>query len=191
MISPVLGAIADVGGPRKPWLLAFMLLSSAATAVPVVRGTRARLSAAGADPGAGRQCLQRDRARPSTTRCCPTSPSHDQLGRWSGWGWGLGYIAGIVALALILVVFVQPKPPLFGLNAEEAEQVRITGPLLAVWFILFSLPLFLITPDRPTPRAPVRARACGTACTMLVATLKDVRAQRQHRPLPAGAADLQ
>ena len=120
----------------------------------------------------------------------PDLASQDQLGRWSGWGWGLGYIAGIVALALILVVFIQPEPPPFGLNAEEAEQVRIIGPLLAVWFILFSLPLFLLTPDKPTHAPPVRReRAAGPHHAG--GDPQGRAAQRQHRPLPPGAADLQ
>ena len=61
----------------------------------------------------------------------------------------------------MLVVFIQPKPPPFGLNADEAEHVRITGPLLALWLVLFSLPLFLVTPDATQPARS--ARACGTA----------------------------
>lgn len=171
--SPVLGAIADAGGPRKPWLLTFMLLSCAATAcLWFVAPEHDYLLLALTLVLLANVC--NEIAQAFYNAMLPDLAEQDQLGRWSGWGWGLGYIAGIVALALILVVFVQPKPPLFGLNAEEAEQVRITGPLLAVWFLLFSLPLFLLTPDRTTHGRPF-GESVQKGLAMLVATLKDVR----------------
>ena len=173
VISPVLGAIADAGGPRKPWLLTFMLLSCAATAcLWFVAPEHDYLLLALTLVLLANVC--NEIAQAFYNAMLPDLAEQDQLGRWSGWGWGLGYIAGIVALALILVVFVQPKPPLFGLNAEEAEQVRITGPLLAVWFLLFSLPLFLLTPDRTTHGRPF-GESVRRGLAMLVATLKDVR----------------
>ena len=173
LISPVLGAIADVGGRRKPWLFFFVVASSAATAALwFVAPEHDYLLLALTLVLVANVC--NEVAQAFYNAMLPDLADHHQLGRWSGWGWGLGYIAGIVALALILVVFVQPKPPLFGLNGEEAEQVRIIGPLLAVWFILFSLPLFLLTPDRSTHGRPF-AESVRRGLTMLVATLKDVR----------------
>ena len=171
--SPVLGAIADAGGPRKPWLMGFMLLSCAATAcLWFVAPEHDYLFMALALVLVANVC--NEIAQAFYNAMLPDLASQDQLGRWSGWGWGLGYIAGIVALALILVVFVQPSPPLFGLDADAAEQVRITGPLLAIWFMLFSLPLFLFTPDRKTHARPF-AQSVRQGITMLIATLKDVR----------------
>ena len=171
--SPVLGAIADAGGPRKPWLMVFMLLSCAATAcLWFVAPEHDYLFMALALVLVANVC--NEIAQAFYNAMLPDLASQDQLGRWSGWGWGLGYIAGIVALALILVVFVQPSPPLFGLDADAAEQVRITGPLLAIWFMLFSLPLFLFTPDRKTHARPF-AQSVRQGITMLIATLKDVR----------------
>ncbi|MFO1047249.1 MAG: MFS transporter [Geminicoccaceae bacterium] len=173
LTSPVLGAIADAGGARKPWLFTFMLLSCAATAcLWFVAPEHSYLMLALTLVLLANVC--NEVAQAFYNAMLPDLAEHDQLGRWSGWGWGLGYIAGIVALALILVLFVQPKPPLFGLDAAAAEQVRIVGPLLAVWFLLFSLPLFLITPDRAGQARPV-ADSVRHGLATLVATLKDVR----------------
>ena len=72
-----------------------------------------------------------------------------RLGRLSGWAWGLGYAGGLVSLVAALLVFVWPQPPPFGLNAGSAEHIRIIGPLVALWLAIFSVPLFLFTPDRP------------------------------------------
>lgn len=45
--------------------------------------------------------------------------------------------------------------PLFGLDVASHQGDRITGPLTGVWFIIFVLPMFLLTPDFPAKR-PVR-----------------------------------
>ena len=171
--SPVLGAIADAGGPRKPWLLVFMLLSATATGLLwFVAPEHSYLLLALTLVLVANVC--NEIAQAFYNAMLPDLAAQDQLGRWSGWGWGLGYIAGIVALGLTLVVFVQPSPPPFGLDAQEAQQVRIVGPILAVWFVLFSLPLFLFTPDKPTHSRPF-AESVRMGLTMLVATIKDVR----------------
>jgi UMF1 family MFS transporter len=75
---------------------------------------------------------------------CP----EDRLGRLSGWGWGLGYAGGLVCLVIVLFGFVQAEAPPFGLDRGAAEHVRISGPIAALWYALFALPLFLILPDR-------------------------------------------
>ena len=46
--------------------------------------------------------------------------------------------------------------PLFGLDPVSHQGDRITGPLTGIWFIIFVLPMFLLTPDYPAKR-PVRA----------------------------------
>src|SRR5258706_1083822 len=69
-------------------------------------------------------------------------------------------------MGLVLVVgFLAANPetgrtlfgfsPLFGLDPVSHQGDRITGPLTAVWFIIFVLPMFLLTPDYPAKR-PVR-----------------------------------
>jgi MFS transporter, UMF1 family len=88
----------------------------------------------------------------------PTLVPRERLGWLSGTGWAVGYAGGLVSLILVLG-FIAASPqtgktllgfnPLFGLDAAAREGDRISGPLSAVWFILFALPLFLFTPDEP------------------------------------------
>jgi MFS transporter, UMF1 family len=42
--------------------------------------------------------------------------------------------------------------PLFGLDPVSHQGDRITGPLTGIWFIIFVLPMFLLTPDYPVKR---------------------------------------
>ena len=89
----------------------------------------------------------------------PGLAPRNYLGRISGWGWGSGYLGGILALSLVLLVFVRPK--FSWLDTHTAAQIRICGPFVALWYALFSLPLFLLVPNinaksNPLPQA-VRA----------------------------------
>jgi UMF1 family MFS transporter len=86
----------------------------------------------------------------------PTLVPASRLGRLSGLGWAMGYLGGLLSLAFTLV-FLAANPqtgrtlagfvPLFGLDASMSEGDRATGPLSALWFIVFVMPLLLFTPD--------------------------------------------
>ena len=79
-----------------------------------------------------------------------TIETPENSGWLSGMGYGLGYISGLIALILFLIIFVWPggeTENLFGLNTSEYEHIRIVGPLCAIWYVLFIIPLFLFTPD--------------------------------------------
>jgi UMF1 family MFS transporter len=104
----------------------------------------------------------------------PDLAGPDRVGRISGWGWGLGYAGGLVCLVIALFGFVQTETPLFGISTEDAVHVRAVVLLAAAWYALFSLPLFLFTPDRPsTGRSASRAVREGLAT--LRATIRDIR----------------
>lgn len=76
-----------------------------------------------------------------------TTPSN--IGKISGFAWGLGYIGGIVLLLVSLVGFIQTDTPWFGIPTENALNVRSVFLFSAVWFIVFSIPLFLAVPEIP------------------------------------------
>ena len=69
--------------------------------------------------------------------------SKENYGRISGWGWGAGYLGGMIVLALSLLIVNQGWP-----SQHDALNVRATTLVCAIWFFLFSLPLFRVLPKR-------------------------------------------
>ena len=64
-------------------------------------------------------------------------------GEFSGTAWAFGYLGGITCLAVILVFFIIPEEPIFKLSESKYENIRICGPIVGLWFLIFSIP-FLI-----------------------------------------------
>ncbi|MBO6518858.1 MAG: MFS transporter [Rhodospirillales bacterium] len=149
IISPIAGAITDHTGPRKPWLFFCTVAGALAvgalwTVTPDEHMMIWGLVLVAATNAAFETGMVFYNAM--LPRLVPDS----HIGRVSGWGWATGYAGGIVCLALVLVLFVQTETPLFGLDKEQAEHLRVTGPFVAVWLAIFSIPLFLFSPDKPS-----------------------------------------
>jgi UMF1 family MFS transporter len=64
--------------------------------------------------------------------------------------------------------------PAFGLDPALREGDRISGPLTALWFVVFVAPLFLFTPDLPKTGVSLR-QAAGRGFGQLRETLREVR----------------
>lgn len=176
VLAPVLGAIADHAGARKPWLFVMTAICALGAA---------GLWYATPDPS----------AIPLTVILIILGISGFEfgmmfynamlagiapqgwLGRISGWGWALGYAGGLASLAFCLVGFVQTETPLFGLGTENSENIRAVGPFVALWVLLFSLPLFLFVPDSGKKAMPIRA-AVSTGVSALLTTLRRLPEQR-------------
>ena len=173
VLSPVLGSIADRTGRRKPWLGAFAAITVAATAL--LWYTRP-------DPTDMLWALvffviantAFEIGNVFYNAMLPGLVSKERIGRLSGWSWGLGYMGGLACLGLLLVLFVQAGTPLFGLDKQQAEHVRIVGPMVALWFAVFAIPTFLWVPDEAGIR--VRAgEAIRDGLAQLVSTLREIR----------------
>ncbi|MCA1780950.1 MAG: MFS transporter [Dermatophilaceae bacterium] len=76
------------------------------------------------------------------------------VGRVSGFGWGMGYLGGILVLLLLFFLFIQPDVGLFGVTDEAALDIRVSMLLCGVWIAIFTVPAFLVLRDRPRPVAP-------------------------------------
>ena len=176
LLGPALGAIADRGGRRKPWLLAFTALCVAACVglwfTQPERGdviwalTFVVLGTVGFEIG-----------MVFYNALLPEIAAPERLGRLSGWGWGMGYAGGLACLSVALVGFIQTDAPWFGLAAGTAEPVQATTLLVAAWVSLFALPLFLWTPDKPRGERTLEALRNGLVT--LVNTLCNIRQYAQ------------
>jgi UMF1 family MFS transporter len=69
------------------------------------------------------------------------------MGRLSGWGWGLGYLGGLLTLAVCLAYVSQAQGR--GLGADQF--VPVTLLITASLFLLASLPTFLFLKERGRP----------------------------------------
>ncbi|HYM30417.1 MAG TPA: MFS transporter [Candidatus Cybelea sp.] len=148
--SPFLGAMADAAGPRKGWTFVFqvpcVICAAALWWVTPASGpetwTWALAAIAVMTVGAEISVVFNNAMLPDLV-------PHERLGRLSGYAWGLGYVGGLIALTTVLVCFSLPDQPWFGLDKAMHENDRVVGPLVAVWIVVFDLPLFLFTPDQP------------------------------------------
>jgi UMF1 family MFS transporter len=175
--APILGAVADQGGRRKPWLALFTLVCVVTTGALwwITPSTAsilpAMLLAALATVAAEYAVVFYNAMLPSLTR-------YEHLGRWSGWAWGLGYTGGIGCLLLALFGFVQEQA-WFDLPRTQAEHVRATFLLVAVWYAVFALPLFAFTPEERLQQRPL-----GQAVRRGLAQLGDsIRTVRAYTPI--------
>ncbi len=76
------------------------------------------------------------------------------VGRVSGFGWGMGYLGGIIVLLLIYFAFIQPDVGLFGVTSANGLDIRVSMLVCGVWTLLFTIPAFLLLKDRPRERTP-------------------------------------
>lgn len=66
------------------------------------------------------------------------------IGRVSGFGWGMGYVGGIVLLLIVYFGFIQG---FFGLPSENGLDVRLSMIVAALWFGIFALPVLFAVPE--------------------------------------------
>lgn len=174
ILSPIFGAIADHGGFHKRWLMFFTALCVIFTALLwfVYPNPHSVLFALICIIIA---TIGFEISVVFFNSFLPHIAPADYLGRISGWSWGGGYVGGVIALSITLFVFIKGQHA--WLNTQTAEQVRICGPLVAVWFSVFSLPLFIFIPEIKTSGLNALA-AIKTGLRDLARTLKELPQQK-------------
>ncbi|WVT73151.1 MFS transporter [Sinorhizobium chiapasense] len=181
VLSPVLGAIADATGPRKPWIAFFAVIKITSLAMlwfaapgsPILYPATFMVLATVA---AEFSIVFNDSMM---TRLV----DEKNVGRISNIAWGLGYLGGmIVLIAVVALLAGNPETgktaagidPLFGLDPATGEDARITGPISALWYFVFILPMFLFTPDA-TKATMSLGKATVTGLRELKGTLGELK----------------
>ena len=170
--SPILGAIADRSGLRRR----FLLISTGLT-VLFVSGLFF--------PGPGQVTLALtffvlsnvayELSGVFYNSYLPDIAPPDRIGRISGYGWALGYLGGLLAMAVALFVFVRAEVPPFGLDPATGENVRATTVLVGVWFAVLSVPMFLWVREPVRAEGPPVSQIVGDALRQIRDTFHEIR----------------
>ena len=146
-ISPVLGQRTDAGGKRKLWLgINTGVVIVATTAMFFVQGYPEYFVLGIVLLTIGNVFYEMANVNYNAMLLQVSSPKN--MGRISGFGWGMGYIGGIVVLLIALVGFVLGDPPYwFGVTTEAGMNIRVVAVFAAIWSLIFSIPVLLNVPE--------------------------------------------
>jgi len=147
LLAPVLGQRADATGKRKHWLgfanLTLILLMAALFFVypaPHFFALGAALVAFGS--------VIDTVANVNYNALITSVSTPDTVGRISGLGWGLGYLGGILALVIVVII---DGTGWFGLDPSTGLPFRLIALGCAAWALLFGWPIYKYVPEPPVP----------------------------------------
>jgi UMF1 family MFS transporter len=169
LTAPILGAMVDRLGPRKPWLAASGLAAAVLTSCLWI-----------ARPGADDATIHLVLTMTTVlgvliaytdvfhNSMMPYAAAPAEQARASGLALSLGNLFGLVMIVFMLWGFslpgvanlpFLPSAPLFGLDRAEGDHVRIVGPLVGLAIAVGILPLLLFSRDAPRTAASLGAAA--------------------------------
>ena len=183
VLSPILGAVSDYVAAKKRMLGASMIVGAAAVAgMFFVQQGDYRLALI-------LFVISLIGATASTVfydALLPHIASEDEIDRVSSAGYAVGYIGGGLLLALNLAWIL--KPGWFGLptgpelsSAQKTLPTRLALLSVAVWWVVFSIPLFRRVPEPPRTREPDELTGGSVLVTPFVRVAETFRALRGYK----------
>jgi UMF1 family MFS transporter len=179
IVAPILGAIADYRAVKKPMLAAFLAIGVTATAAMYFIGPgdwplALQLFVVG-NVGVAGTIVFYESLLPHLV-----PPGDDEaLDRVSAAGYAIGYLGGGVLLAINVLMILRPS--LLGIP-DVGTATRLSFVSVAIWWAVFSIPLFVKVPE---PRVGVAAGPSSLTHTVKVAfarlghTFRELRRYRQ------------
>ncbi len=155
LLSPIVGALADRGGSRRAFLVTTTLITcgfTAALAFIGPTGDHAILFALTIFVVAN---VAYEVSGVFYNSFLPDIAPEGKIGRISGYGWALGYFGGTMALVVALLAFVGlgDAAGWLGLDTADGFNIRAVNLMVALWFLVFSIPMFLWVKDEKPGRA--------------------------------------
>lgn len=170
--GPLLGAIADRGGWSTVFLAAFAIVGAGATAglffVPGGAWLTAALVFGAASFGFAA-------ANIFYNGMLVDVAGEDEFDRVSAFGFALGYIGGGLLLAVHLAMVVRPE---WFLLADTESAVRVAFLTVAVWWVVFTVPLLVALRGQLAGEKPRISAAAAAGLAQLLDTFRRVRRLR-------------
>ncbi len=168
-LAPVLGAIADRSSSKKKFLFTFafigIIMTGALRFVQIGLWELAVVLYVSATVGFSGANIFYDSLLPGIA-------SEKKVDFVSSLGFSLGYIGG--GLLFAVNVFMYLKPEFFGI-ADGPTAIRIAFFTVAVWWAVFSIPVFIFVKEPLINASQGIRSAVRGGWTQLKATLKDIR----------------
>ena len=134
LTAPIIGAIADYDLRRKSKFILFTLIAVIGTASLYLTKSNMLLIASIIFIVTN---LFFELAQTLYDSFLNQISTKETAGRISGFGWGLGYIGGLIAMLVLRPFYAQ------GFEGGLESTYRLTFPLVALFFLIFSLPSFI------------------------------------------------
>lgn len=185
--APLVGAISDLSGQKKAWLVASAVGCSLLTMALGLAGPGDVLLAV-LFIALSNACFML-----SESFCgsfLPDVANERNMGKLSGLGWGLGYFGGLASLALVLQLTTTQSPdgPVSSVATGIAQAVvgehQRAMVFTGLFFLLASLPSFLLLKNRAKPAPGFEHASFGTLAKAGASRLvQTVREARKHKVL--------
>ncbi|MCI0507497.1 MAG: MFS transporter [Gammaproteobacteria bacterium] len=172
VIAPLIGAIADIGRFKKIFLLVFTLLGIASTALLFWVGKNEWAAAVSLYCAATIGFMGANIFYDALILSVSTESNRDLI---SAMGFALGYLGGGLLFAVNVAMTLSPES--FGLE-NSAEAVRLSFLTVALWWLLFSIPLLFFVHDKYSKQSVPLSLAMRLGAQQIITTFSHIRALR-------------
>jgi UMF1 family MFS transporter len=175
LIAPVLGRRSDTSGRRKFWLMTNTYILVAIMFASFFVEPKPEFFLFGLVLYGLGSVIQ-ESAFINYYAMLKSVTTERNIGRVSGYAWGLGYAGGIILLLVSLVGFIMADVPWFGIGTEDSINIRAVFVFSAIWTLVFSIPLMLRVPEI-AKREGAPKESILKSYSLLWGQLKSLRAQ--------------
>ncbi|MEA5154272.1 MFS transporter [Raineyella sp.] len=146
--APIMGQQADGGGRRRSLALWTAVVIAATAAMYAIRPAPAYLVGGLVLLGVG--TVAAEFSNVSYYAMLKQVSEDDDMGRVSGLGWAMGY-TGSIFLLLVAYFGIIAEGNWFGVPSTDGLGVRIVCLVVAAWYLVFAVPVFIAVPDPEVP----------------------------------------
>jgi UMF1 family MFS transporter len=146
ILAPIVGQRTDQGGRRRRWLTINTLITIAATFAMFFIEAKPNFFLAGIVLVAVANIFY-EMANVNYNAMLLQIANSNNMGKISGFGWGMGYVGGIVVLVVALFGFILSDVHWFGITNADGMNIRAIVLIAGIWSLVFSIPAMTLIPE--------------------------------------------